>query len=841
MPMTKSLTRKKLFLTAMLCIGLGFVQPFYLPAQQPRIMNSAELQIALKKLLSLGSVLYIAPHPDDENTAALAYLANEKLLRTGYLSLTRGGGGQNLIGSEKGELLSVIRTHELLEARKIDGAEQFFTRAVDFGYSKTSDESIAIWGRENILEDTVFIIRSFQPDILLTRFPPGNDRSGHGHHTASAVLAVEAFLAAGDPLRFPEQLKYVSTWKPRRIFWNSWRPYFRDVKPEEIEKLLTIDVGTYNRLLGKSYYEIAALSRSMHKSQGFGSVPRRGERLDYFELLAGEPAKKDLFEGIDTTWKRVAGSEKVRELLETANRLFQPRQPHKILPQLIKALAELQALPETPWTIHKAEALRAVIRSSAGLWIEAAAESDQVTPGQQLKVTATVINRSGYPLTLNSIIVPGEERQIELNQLLRENSPYTHEFSMKITETEYTHPFWLRQKPRQGLYNAVNHLYKGMALAPYPFNMGVILEAEGSRILLKTPVLYRWRDPVEGERFRRLAVTPPVTANFTGKVFYFSSREPKKIGIILGSGAAAISATLRLNLPPAWKAEPETISVNIDEPQAEKKILFTVTPPAQDSSCEVTADIVVGDKTYRSGQVVIDYPHLPRLTLHPQALARLIRVEVKRRGHRIGYIMGSGDEIPLYLSQLGYTVDLLGNESLPNRDLSIYDAIVTGVRAYNTRDILRHVQKRLLDYVSKGGRLVSQYNVNRGLENQHTGPYPFRLSRGRVCQEDAPVTLLVPEHPLFREPNKIVAADFDNWVQERGLYFADQWDPGYTPLLACHDTGEESQEGGLLFSRFGKGTFIYTGYSFFRQLPAGVPGALKLFVNLISPEAGEEN
>lgn len=825
-------------LTTILWLSLGFVWTLPLQAQQPRIMNSAELKIALEKLLCLGSVLYIAPHPDDENTAVLAYLAKEKRLRTGYLSLTRGGGGQNLIGPEKGELLSVVRTHELLEARKIDGAEQYFTRAVDFGYSKTADESLSIWGRENILEDMVYVIRSFQPDVLLTRFPAENNRSGHGHHSASTVLAIEAFHAAGDPNRFPEQLKYVSPWSPRRIFWNSWRPYFQETKPEEIEKMIALDVGTYNRLLGKSYYEIAALSRSMHKSQGFGSLPRRGERLDYFELLAGDPAAADLFEGIDASWARVAGSEKVRQWLEEANRSYRPHEPQRILPLLIKALGELEALPPGLWTRHKADELRELIRSTAGLWIEATAETDQVTPGQQLKVTATVINRCDYPLTLRSIIAPGESEQIEIGHLLKENIPYTREFSMKITDQEFTHPYWLRQVPQKGIYNAADHLFKGMATAPYPFNMEVILEGGGKRIRLRAPVLYRWRDPVRGEQFRWVTVTPPVTVDFSGRVFYFPTGKSAKIGIILRSGTAAAAGTLRLNLPPSWQADPDTLTFTIDEPETEKKVFFTVTPPAQDSTCEVTAAVSSYGRTYRQGRLTIDYPHLPRLTLHPRARARLIRVEVEHRGSRIGYVMGSGDEIPAYLSQLGYRVDLLDDPALRNRDLSVYDAVITGVRAYNTRDVLRQVQQRLLDYVSRGGRLVIQYNVSRGLQNRHLGPYPFRLSRSRVCDEEAPITLLVPDHPLFTTPNKILPADFNGWIQERGLYFADQWDDQYTSVLACRDSGEEPQAGGLLFSRFGKGTFIYTGYSFFRQLPAGVPGALKLFVNLISPEPG---
>lgn len=825
----------------LLFVLLGFFNGLSMrvEARQPVIMNGVEIKIALKKLLNLGSVLYIAAHPDDENTAVLAYMCNERLMRTGYLSITRGGGGQNLIGSEKGPLMSVLRTHELLAARKIDGAEQFFTRAVDFGYSKTSEETIKIWGKENILEDIVFVIRKFQPDVILTRFPSEMGFSRHGHHTASTILAVEAFRAAGDSSRFPGQLKYVSLWQPRRILWNTWRPYFRDAKPEETAKLIAVNVGTYNPLLGKSYYEIASLSRSMHKSQGFGSVPRRGEWLDYFDLLAGEPAKKDLFEGIDTSWNRVPGGQNVQKLLEKANREYRVNQPQGIVPLLLEALSELKSLPESYWTLKKTKELKEVIRSCAGLWLEAAADTHTVTPGQEVNVTAAVINRSNFPFILTKIVVPGEtgdDKVIPNLQPLKENKLYTREFSMKIIEKEYTHPFWLMEKPQKGIYRSANHELRGMAAAPYPINVKIFFEASGEEVYFETPVLYRWRDPVEGEQIRDLRVTPPVTVNFTGEVFYFTGTEAQGISMILWSGPAPVSGTLKLNLPSSWKAEPAVLAFTIEEPLTEKRVSFKVTPPFNDASCDAAVDIMVGDKTFHLSQVTIEYPHLPILTLHPKAEARLVRVNVKRRGQRIGYIMGSGDDIPQYLAQVGYVVDILSDEDLFNHNLDVYDAVITGIRAYNTRDILKHVQKRLLDYVGKGGRMIVQYNVSRGLKVQQLGPYPLQISRSRVSEEDAVVALLEPQHPLLVYPNKILPGDFKGWVQERGLYFADQWDTNYTPLLSCHDTGEELQKGGLLFSRYGNGYFIYTGYSFFRQLPAGVPGALKLFVNMIDGE-----
>ncbi len=818
----------------LLSVVFSIFASVFMPAQQPVMMNSAELKMALKKLLTLGSVLYIAPHPDDENTAVLAYMSKEASMRTGYLSLTRGDGGQNLIGSEQGPLMGLIRTYELLAARQIDGAEQFFTRAVDFGYSKTAEESIRIWGKEYVLEDMVFVIRKFQPDVILTRFPAQEGQSGHGHHTASAILAMEAFQAAGDPSRFPGQLKYVSPWKPRRLFWNNWRPYWeRDkIKPEEMAKLITIDVGAYNPLLGMSYNEIAAQSRSMHKSQGFGVVPARGFRQDYFELLAGDPVKKDLFEGIDTTWNRVPGSKKLQKLLENACQSFQIEQPSSILPLLFEALTELNTLPASYWTIQKTKELKEVIRSCAGLWIEANAANHTVIPGSGLKVTASIINRSGFPLTLKRLIA-GENQEIIISQPLQQNIPFQQEFSWQVTHEQYTQPYWLRKKPQKGIYPAANHELKGLSVEPYPFNLTVILEANGKEVALDAPVLYRWRDPVQGEQIRAVIVSPPVTVNFMGEVFYFPGQEAQTVDMILRSGPPPVSGELKLDLPASWTAEPARISFDIAEPFTEKKVAFRITPPAADISCEVAADLIVGDKTYHLSQLTIRYPHLPLLILHPKAEVRLVRVDVKRKGVRLGYVMGSGDDIPTYLAQVGYRVDLLADEDLRSLDLSGFDAIIIGVRGYNTRDILKQVQKRLLDYVANGGRLIVQHNVNRGLVTEPLGPYPFRVSHNRVCEEDAVVTLLEPGHPLFNSPNKIGPVDFEGWVQERGLYFADQWDPQYTPFISCSDTGEEPQKGGLLWALYGKGIFVYSGYSFFRQLPAGVPGALKLLVNLI--------
>ncbi len=827
----KQVKRKRVLFVVWLVF---FGSTWIIQAHQSTILDGTELKIALKKLLVLGSVLYVAAHPDDENTALLAYFSKEKLLRTGYLSLTRGGGGQNLIGSEQGEMLSVLRTQELLAARQVDGAEQFFTRAVDFGYSKTPQESISIWGRDEILYDLVWVIRRFRPDVIITRFP--TSAGGHGHHIASAVLAVEAFQAAGDAARFPAQLKFAAVWKPKRILWNAWRPDLENRDPQQ-PKLLTLDLGKYNPLLGKSYTEIAALSRSMHKSQGFGSVPRRGEWLDHFEHLVGEPASCDLFEGVDLSWKRVAGSRGLQELLQQANDSFSPENPAKILPLLLAALKEMGKLPESYWTSRKKEELLAVIRSCAGLWLEAAADQYAVSPGGEVKVKVTLINRSPYPLTLERIEMMGGSMNMEVGEKLKYNQARTKEFSVRVNEDiPYSQPYWLRQEPLKGRYRIPDLCSTGLAKAPDLIKAKLTIGAAGQQLNFMVPVVYIWRDPVAGERSRSLEILPRVTVNFEGGIFYFPDQSAKRIGLRIQNGPEPVKGKINICLPPGWKASADILSFDLEKPFSGEDVSLQVLPPKDESSADMTINTLLEDKSTGYSQVRIDYPHVPIQTMLLPARARLVRVKLQKRGENLAYIMGSGDEIPKYLSQVGYRVKVLSGQEILQEDLSRYDAVILGIRAYNTRSILKSQSARLLDYVQGGGTLLVQYNVNRGLEVEQIGPYPFQISRERVTDEHAAITFLEPAHRLVNFPNKIVPADFENWVQERGIYFADQWDPRYQVLLSCHDEGEEPKAGGLLLATYGKGHFIYSGYSWFRQLPAGVPGALRLFVNMISLE-----
>lgn len=809
--------------------------------------TAAELQVSLRKLTVLGSALYVAAHPDDENTAMLAWLANDRLYRTGYLSMTRGDGGQNLIGQEKGELLGVIRTQELLAARRTDGAEQFFTRAVDFGYSKTPDETLKIWGHDAVLADVVWVIRRFRPDVLITRFPPTGE-GGHGHHTASAILAEEAFAAAGDPTRFPEQLRWVRTWQPKRIFWNrfSWQP----IKPDDpsVAKSLRVDLGTYNPLLGRAYTEIAATSRSEHKSQGFGSAERRGSVINYFDHRAGEPATKDLFEGVDTTWSRFAGGEAVGTLLQLAADTFDPQNPQATIPLLMEAFEQFDRLAATkewspvsnPYWQVKHDEILAAIRDCAGLAFDVSTGDSTVVPGAEIPVSVTVVNRSDYPFQLSVVASPYASPGKAPGVALKNNQPVKTDITLKIpSDLSISQPYWLERAAGPGLFTVNEQLLIGRA-DNEPLPIAVTLTDDRMRsIVFTVPAIFRWTDPVQGEKTRDLDVVPPLTANFDSGIYIFPAATARRVGVRLRSYGAT-AATAHLALPAGWKSEPASQSVELKGKGDETLLTFTVTPPATESIANVVAEVTIGtERASAPGIIDIDYPHIPAQRIFSGTGARLVRADIKTRGKNVGYIMGSGDDVPAILRQIGYEVSLLTDAELDRGDFGKYDAVVLGIRAYNTRDRLKLAHQKLMDYVAAGGTVVVQYNTSNGLDDlavPSPGPFPFKISRERVTVEEAPVTVLKAGHPLLTVPNRIGDADWTRWVQERGLYFPSEWDTKYETVIATNDPGEPAKPGGILYARHGKGAFVYTGYAFWRQLPAGVPGALRLFANLVSAE-----
>jgi LmbE family N-acetylglucosaminyl deacetylase len=811
--------------------------------------DAAQLQVALRRLANVGGTLYVAAHPDDENTALLAWSANDRGYRTAYLSVTRGDGGQNLIGDEKGPLLGVIRTQELLAARRIDGAEQMFTRAIDFGYSKNPEETLAIWGHDAVLADVVWAIRRFQPDVIVTRFPTNGD-GGHGHHTASAMLAEEAFVAAADPAKFPEQLKYVSPWQAKRIFWNRFS--FRQLDPNDpaLANSLRIDLGTFNPLLGRAYTEIAAESRSEHKSQGFGSAERRGSIINYFDLRAGEPAKTDLYDGIDARWSRYPGGEKVGDLLQRAADTFDPKNPQASLPLLLQAhaaLEQLRANPEwsltrKPWLEQKKRELLDAIRDAAGIAIDVAAAESTITAGQKLPVSVTVVNRSDYPFRLSMVASLFANPSKAPGTKLENNKPVKTDITLELPDPAFrTQPYWLAQPPSKGLYTVSDQQLVGRPDNPIEIPINVSLDDPNMNTLIFTvPTVFRVTDPVQGELVREVDAVPRVTVKLGSNVYVFPDAKPRTVSVDMRSFAtedAKLEATVSLSLPTGWKAEPQSVPVTFNGKGAEAEALFHITPPAGETTATIRAEVTAGETRLSERITDIEYPHIPAQRILGGATAKAVRADVKRRGTRVGYIMGSGDEVPIVLRQVGYEVILLSDADLDRGDFFGYDAIVAGIRAYNTRKRLKAAHEKLMQYVENGGTLVVQYNTANGLGDlvvPTPGPFPFKVSRDRVTVEEAPVRFLDPNHSLLTAPNKITAADFEGWVQERGLYFTTEWDPKYTTLFGMNDPGEPEKTGAQLYVKHGKGAFIYTGLAWWRQLPAGVPGAIKAFVNLVS-------
>jgi LmbE family N-acetylglucosaminyl deacetylase len=822
---------KKLYLLFFILL-LAF---FTSHAQSVKTYSSSEIKLALKKLNTVGSVLYIAAHPDDENTRLLAYLATEKLLRTGYLALNRGDGGQNLIGGEQGELLGLIRTQELLAARRIDGAEQFFTRANDFGYSKNPEESLAIFDKEKVLADVVWTIRKFKPDVIITRFPTTGE-GGHGHHTASAILAGEAFKAAADPKRFPEQLKYVQVWQARSLWWNTFN--FSSGANTIAANQLKIDVGIFNPLLGKGYCEIAAESRTMHKSQGFGVPKSRGSQLEYFKHIDGDSSATDLFVGIDQTWNRVAGATELSNLLNQAYKDFNPEKPADILPVLIKAFTAIQSLKDTYWKAQKKKELEQVIMACSGLWFDAVAADYSVSPGNNIIISTSIIARNTNTVKLNKIAFTGGTDTV-FNKTLLDNELLNYSKTVTISENiPYSTPYWLVDKHEKGMYKVDDQLLIGSPENIPAINAIFTLSILGQTFNFTKPVSYTWIDPIEGEKYRPLEIAPEVTATIDRHVFVFSNGQTQQIKVVLKSHITNAEGTLQLNLPEGWKCEPASVTFSLKQKEDEKNALFTVSPPIKIIAKEawVKAVVNINGKFISKGLTRIQYNHIPVQTLFPEAEAKMVQVNLVEKGKMIGYIVGAGDDVPNSLRQIGYDVTILTDEALTTKDLSGYDAIVVGIRAFNTNERMQFYHQKLMDYVNNGGNMIVQYNTNNFLSSikGDIGSYPFKISRDRVTVEEAPMNFDNPQHPLLNTPNKITNADFEGWVQERGIYFATDYDSHYETIFSCNDPGEKSSKGSLIVAKYGKGNFIYTGLVFFRELPAGVLGAYRLFANMIS-------
>lgn len=812
-----------------LLILVLLILPAALPAQDN---SSNRIQLGLQKLNTLGTILYVAAHPDDENTRLIAWMANEKHLRTAYLSLTRGDGGQNLVGTETGAMMGLLRTNELLEARKIDGGEQFFTRAVDYGYSKNPEEAFTKWDKQLVLADVVRTIRKFRPDVIITRFPP-TSRAGHGHHTASAILAEEAFELANDPTAFPEQLKTLQPWQPKRLFWNasSWWDKELPEKAAKDDKFATLDAGTYSNLLGKSYSEIASESRSQHKSQGFGSGKTRGEQVEYLEWIKGDPAKGQIFSGIDHTWNRIEGGSKIGKTLEKVLADFNPLNPSASLDGLAKAHKMMKALPDGYWKTLKMKECEELILACTGVWMESTAGSYSASYGEKVDLKASIVRRSKTPVKLVSLSYNGRDTatsmEVPFNVLTELKT------QVKVPQTARTHPYWL-EKPFEGMYSVADPEMIGKPLNPPSMQVQFAVEVAGIQMMVERPVVYKWTDRVDGELYRPFVAMPAVTANLADKVYIFAGNTPQEVKLSLRFHKDVEVGTVSLKLPNGWTSEPEQIAVTGGDRDTEMAMVFQVTPPKGASSGELAVNLLFNSREEGQSLVEITHSHIETQTVLPIAKAKVVKLDVAIRGRNVAYIEGAGDLVPQSLKQLGYEVTILDEKSIRSQDLSQYDCIIAGIRAYNTQKYLKFVTEKLHAYVKNGGTYIVQYNTNRGLVTEDIGPYPLTYSRDRVTVEEATPTFLAPEHALLNSPNKITASDFDGWVQERGLYFPNEWDDHYTALIGWNDPGEDMTKGSLLVTDYGKGKFIYTGISFFRELPAGVAGAYKLFANLVS-------
>ncbi|GAB4229955.1 MAG: PIG-L family deacetylase [Ekhidna sp.] len=821
-------TMKKSFvLSAMLLV---LTLPFLL-AQGPRQFRPGEIRKKLEKLNVLGTVLYVAAHPDDENTRMIAYYANEKLMRTGYLAATRGDGGQNLIGPEIRESLGVIRTQELLAARRVDGGQQFFSRANDFGYSKTPDETFKIWDKDAVLADFVWVFRNFRPDVIITRF--NSEGRNHGHHTASAILAKEAFELSGDEQAYPEQLSYVTPWQPKKIFWNTGWWWFRN-NDQDSTQLQTIDVGSYNALLGESYGEIAARSRSMHKSQGFGSSGSRGEQIEYLEQWVGEETENPL-DGIDTSWGRVEGGEEVAFLIQKAINEYDESQPWNVLESLVLARKALNKVEDDFWREVKREELNELIISITGLYIAFTANDASYTPGDSIKISIEVINRSDAPIKLSEIQFNHQVNPIPYETDLINNKRFVSEVNFQLPKSiKYSNPYWLEEPSKLGMYTVSDQQMRGKPENDPPVYGLVSLNVGGENIDLRVPVMFRRTDPVDGEVVEPLTIGPPVAVNVEGTVLVFGDDQPKAVEVRVIAGKANASGEVSLAVPGGWKSEPSTASFDLKRKNEEQVFTFMVTPPRKSSEGVITGTAKINGETYTRAKEVIDYDHIPTQTLYPSSSIKVVKVNVDRRGNRIGYIEGAGDAIPENLKQIGYEVVTLGKDDVTAKNLATFDAVILGVRAFNTVDWLEFKNEELFEYVKQGGNVIVQYNTSHRLVTQKVAPYDLKLSRERVTDEGAEMRMLDTKHPVLSSPNKITSDDFEGWVQERGLYFPNEWSEEFSPVISSNDAGESAKEGGLLVAKYGEGYYVYTGYSWFRQLPAGVPGAYRIFVNMIS-------
>ncbi len=839
----------KLIAILLIAITVSFSPVF---GQTPPVYNSTEIYAQLKKLNVLGSVLYVAAHPDDENNSFLPYLAKERNFRTAYLSLTRGDGGQNLIGPEQGIELGLIRTQELLAARRIDGAEQYFSSAYEFGFSKTFDETLRFWNRQKVLSDIVWVIRKFQPDIIINRFP-GDSRAGHGNHSGSAILSQEAFAAAADPNRFPEQLKQgVTVWQAKRLLWNTFN--FGGANTTS-ENQLKIDAGVYNSMLGKNYGEIGGEARSMHKSQGEGRPRRKGPVFEYFSTLAGDSAKKDLMDGIITDWTRIPKDgpivqQKINQIIQN----YQFEHPEKSVDALVSLYQLIQGIDyHEIWWYKKKQEVEDLIIACSGLFVEATTDVEYAVPGEKLNVSLFVNKRNNVNIQLDQILLntspdKSYDSTINLKPLVNNNYSFNKSFTVAAA-TPVSQPYWLN-KPLEGIGNFVidDQQMVGKAESDPAFSARFVFSMNGISFIVNRPVQYKFVDPVRGEVYQPLTVIAPVVISLDKQVLLTNVEQvgnkklsPTSLLLQYKTNFSANNLPVTIQLKDynekAFYSKDTILTVEQGSVYAFPIELKSVLGSVKTKSISAAITYAMNGKTNSFSHFLktIKYDHIPTINYFYEDKVAVIDEKVVISPKKVGYVIGAGDLVPEALEQLGYPVSYLREWDITDAELKKYNVIVLGIRAFNIYEWLTTKNEVLNRFVNNGGHLVVQYLKSNqvGLKKVKVGPYPFSMSGIRVTEENAKVNFLLPNHSLFNFPNKITDQDFDGWIQERSTYQADPIAAPYEALISMNDAGEKPSNGSLITAKYGKGNITYVSLVLFRQLPAGNLGAYKLLANII--------
>lgn len=810
---------------------------FHVSAQNSEY-TPGKILAQIQQLNVTGKVLYIAAHPDDENTRLISYLVNEKHFRTAYLSLTRGDGGQNLIGNEQSEELGIIRTQELLAARRTDGAEQFFTRAFDFGYSKNPEETFRIWGKEQVLADVVLVIRQFKPDVIVTRFPTTGE-GGHGHHTASAMLAQLAFDAASDPKQFPESANLYGVWKPKSLYYNSFKKFSEP--NADMGTSLKLDIGSYIPLLGVSVGEIASKSRSQHKSQGFGVALQRGEYFEFFDFLAGEKAQNNPFESIGSGWEMQSINDTIQQIIQ----LFNPLNPTNSIPALSRLYNRMKELPNDKKSEYHLLVLENILMNCAGFYAEFTATKPSCFPGSTLPVSFNCINRSESKCKLVSYETSlSSSNSKQLSKLLNLNNLFIQKDTLALPVVLTTsNPYWLKNTHQKGLFTVNDVTRIGKPESDASITLNYQLEIGSCAFKRTIPLQYTWVDPVKGELKRRVEILPSTTAKVNQDLFVFNSPDKRFVDVTIETNQDTLSSELSLELPSYLVCSNNNQKINLGKKSNSNQLYrFEVNvSPTRDIKIDSLFDVQVmmgnGNQRNQLQTIsIIDYDHIPMQTWVKPTVIKMTYVKMKSKGEKLIYIPGADDKVAACLKYAGYDITSVQPSALNPEKLKGVDVVVVGIRAFNTNENMATIMPYLLDFVKNGGTLIEQYNTKNRISElkAQPGPYPFEISNDRVTDENAEMKILVADHPIFNFPNKISQVDFSNWIQERGIYFPNKWDAKYTPLLECNDPSDKPLQGALLAAEFGKGKFIYTGLSFFRELPAGVPGAYRLFANMIA-------